>query len=676
MRVLWLLVLSAVALCSCGGGSSSSQLVPKAQTPTLTLPATSGIWSASLGPWNASNSGKLNAFAIDPHDSSTMYVGGGIGTDDGVTTDTGIYKTTNGGASWSAVNAGLGDTTVNWLIFDSSGNALYIATESGGIFRSTDGARSWKQVSNAQSVREIVLNNGIFYAASASGVLSSSDGTTWTLFAPTQAAANALAVSGNDVYAGLVDGTVLHVTSSSQQRLADFPALGAPPAVHAIAVDPNDSHSVYATVAGMVNGIYSDALMHSSDSGASWQPVTVPQSLRGAQAIAFSRTVPHRLYVGGVGLAYTDDARTLNVTNGYGDARTLTVLDGDRLAIASDQGVALGTIGGSFSPVTAGLPINIVRSVAVHGSMVLVTMQDFPPARSTDGGASWQTLSVNSTENGTAYINPNQPNICYVLDNGINVSTDGCSSFFPQAIGTHIASTQPFATDPSSAQTYVITENGAYSATDGAHFQPSGWSVPQPVDVALDPRNGKSMYVSSMSGGPGIWHSLDGGATFSRSNTLIPPGPSYPYDAPVIAVDPANGTVVAVTETAIYRSNDGGATFSAVQEMQWQNRLRSSVLALGRRLDPDARERETQTGGYNIGEHAQFVSTGIGTVLVITTSSGMYASTDDGTTLHSLRADALSHSFEGFTTDGHGKLCSGTDGEGVICATLSSLLSS
>ena len=673
MRFGYLLMIAAVALCSCGGGGSSSQVLPKAPTSTLTLPAANGIWSTSLGPFYGSSSGKLNAFAVDPRNASTIYVGGGIGTDDGVTTDTGIYKTTNGGATWSAMNSGLGDTTINWLIFDASGNALYAATENGGIFRSTDGAQSWQQVSNASGVREIVQSSGTFYAASQSGVLSSTDGSSWSLFAPTQAASNAITVSGHDIYVGLVDGSIYHVTSSGQQRLTDFPALGAPPEVHAIAVDPANALSIYATVAGMVNGVYTDALMHSIDGGSTWQSVAVPQSLRGAQAIGFSRATTHRLFVAGVGLGYTDDGVTFNVGNGFGDARTLDVLAGDRLAIASDQGLAFGAFSGSFTPVTGGLPINIVRTVAVHGSTLLVTMQDFAPAVSANGGVTWQTLSVNSTENGTAYINPNQPNLCYILDNGINVSSDGCSTFAPQSIGTHIASTQPFATDPSTAKTYVITENGAFVASDGAHFQPAGWSVPQPVDAAVDPHNGSHIFVSSMNGGLGVWRSTDGGNTFARSNVLVPPGTSYPNDAPVIAVDPSSGVVVAVTETAIYRSADGGATFNAVQEMQSQARGRASAMSRAQRLDPDAREQMIQSSGYNIGEHAQFVSTAGGTMLVITTESGMYGSTDDGSTLHSLRADALSHAFEGFTTDSSGKFCTGTDGEGVICASLSTL---
>lgn len=666
MRHLCVLTIVAVALVSCGGGgSSSSQGMPAAPASTLTVPQSNGAWSASLGPWNAQNSGKLNAFAIDPHDASTIYAGGGIGTVDGVTSDTGIYKTVNGGASWSAQNNGLLDTTINWLLFDPQG-ALYAATEKGGIFRSSDGAASWQQVSNEPAVRQIVEANGILYAVGKDGVLTSTNGITWSLAIPTPSQANTIAIRENDVYAGLADGSLLHAQgTASATMLYRFGALGAPPVVHAIAIDPADASSIYVSFAAMIDGIYTDALMHSFDAGRTWSPLSVPASLRGAQAIAFSRATPHRLYVAGTGLGYTDDARAVTAAQGYGDARTLQVLDGDRLVIGSDQGIGVGAYGASFRSLTAGLPVNIVRSVAVHGSTVLVTMQDFAPARSTDGGITWQTLSIGSQENGVAYINPSSPSICYVLDHGINVSTDGCSTFSSEAIGQRLASTQPFATDPASARTYAITANGLYVAADGVHFLPIACSVPNPVDIAVDPHDGRRIFISSATGGVAVWHSNDGGITFSRSTTFVPPGPSYPNDAPVLAVDPSNGAVVALTETAIYRSTDGGATFVPLQQLALQERRR----------DPDARTRESETAGYNIGEHIQFIGTTAGPMLLMSTAAGIVSSFDDGSSTHPIGSNAISHQFEGIATDGNGRVCAGTDGEGVLCSDASTLAS-
>lgn len=669
VRTIFALIIAAVALVSCGGGGSSLSggvaPAPGASAP-VPVPVANGLWSASLGPWSSQSSGKLNAVAIDPRNASTIYAGGGIGATDGVTSDTGIFKTTNGGASWTPANTGLGDTTINALLFDSNG-ALYAATESGGIYRSTDGAGTWNQVSNARAVRQLVSSNGVLYAAARGGVLTSSDGMIWTLTTPTSAAANSIAVNGSDVYAGLVDGSLVRAGNAGTQTLRHFSALGAPPVVHAIAIDPANTRSIYVSIAGMIDGIYSDALAHSADAGTTWRSVTIPSSLRGAQAIGFSRLVPHRLYVAGVGLAYTDDASTFQTATGYGDARTLTVLDGDRIALASDQGLALGAYGGSFQPLTGGLPVNIVRSVAVHGSTMLVTMQDFPPARSLDGGATWQSLSVGSNENGVAYINPGAPNICYILDNGVSVSTDGCVTFTTQAIGARIASNQPFATVPGSARTYMVTANGLYVANDGIHFLPIACSVSGPVDIAIDPRNADHLFLSSANGGIRVWRSTDGGVTFARSASFDPPGPSYPDNAPALAVDPSNGDVIAATQTALYRSTDGGATFTALHQLQ------SDVRAAGdRRRDPDAREASTVTQGYNINEHVQFVPTSTGTMLLVTGGGGMMSSRDDGTTTASLDANAISHQFEGIAADG-GRVCAGTDGQGVICTDASRL---
>lgn len=663
MRFLPFVFVISVALVSCGGGGASTpSSAAVASHVTATFPPVNGLWSASLGPWSARSSGKLNAIVVDPSNADTMYVAGGIGSADGVTTDTGIFKTTNGGASWTAVNAGVTDTTINSLSIDANG-ALLAATEDGGMLRSIDGAASWHQVSSALRVRQIIHTSSGYRAAAADGLYVSSDGTAWTLAATTRVAANCVGGDGANVYLGLIDGTIARVQNGAVTYLATLPTLDAPPVVHAIAVDPQNSRSIYASLAGIVDGIYSDALFHSADSGTTWTQVVLPASLRGAQAIAFSRATPHRLYVAGTGLAYTDDGRSFAQAQGYGDARSLDVLANDQIAIASDQGVAFGSYGSAFTPMTAGLPINIVRSVAVSGSSIVVTMQDFPPARSLNAGTTWQTLTANSSENGTAYINPNSPNLCYIVDGAVNVSTDGCASFSSEAIGGYLSSTQPIATVPNSVRTYALSSSGPAVADDGIHFTAVSWPVPGPVDLAIDPHNGSSLFVSSAAGGVRVWHSSDGGASFSPSASLAPPGPSYPNDAPALAVDPTNSnTVIAVTETAVYRSTDGGATFTPLRQTMQQFSARV-------RRNPDALSREISTTlGYNIGEHVAFAQTGSQSLLLISNGGGAFASTDDGTTLHAMTSGAISHAFEGFAVDGN-HVCTGTDGQGVICTT-------
>jgi|GEM_PF-3206525 len=80
----------------------------------------------------------VNAIAIDsdagdPLDSSTVYAGTGGG---------GVYKSEDGGFTWTAVNRGLSNQDVLCLILDSAGTTLYAGTR-GGVFQSQDGGAIW-----------------------------------------------------------------------------------------------------------------------------------------------------------------------------------------------------------------------------------------------------------------------------------------------------------------------------------------------------------------------------------------------------------------------------------------------------------------------------------------------------------------------------------------------------
>ena len=66
-------------------------------------------------------------------DPSTIYAGG-----DGV-----VFKSTDGGASWSALSSGIGAAFVNVLAVDSSNPARIYAGTYGGVFKTVDGGASW-----------------------------------------------------------------------------------------------------------------------------------------------------------------------------------------------------------------------------------------------------------------------------------------------------------------------------------------------------------------------------------------------------------------------------------------------------------------------------------------------------------------------------------------------------
>ena len=71
----------------------------------------------------------VSALAIDPATPTTLYAG----------TSGGVYKSTDGGGNWSAVNTGLGSAAVSALAVDPVTPTTLYAGTAGGVFKSTDG---------------------------------------------------------------------------------------------------------------------------------------------------------------------------------------------------------------------------------------------------------------------------------------------------------------------------------------------------------------------------------------------------------------------------------------------------------------------------------------------------------------------------------------------------------
>jgi hypothetical protein len=102
-----------------------------------------------------------HSLAIDPKNSSTIYVGlaflGGYG---------GVFKSTDGGASWTEADSGLpigsyGPYAVGLLAIDPQApSTLYAitsyATPNGAsIFKTTDGGASWSELSIGLTTRDV-----------------------------------------------------------------------------------------------------------------------------------------------------------------------------------------------------------------------------------------------------------------------------------------------------------------------------------------------------------------------------------------------------------------------------------------------------------------------------------------------------------------------------------------
>ena len=148
----------------------------------------------SIGPGNIG--GRIRSLIIHPNNPDIMWVGGVAG---------GVWKTTNGGASWSTNTDYLANLAVNCMVMDPANpDVLYAGTGEGffsgdvirgdGIFKTEDGGNNWVQLPNSrifQWVNRLAIsptNSKIMLAATQYGLYRSDNaGEDWSLTTLTMA---------------------------------------------------------------------------------------------------------------------------------------------------------------------------------------------------------------------------------------------------------------------------------------------------------------------------------------------------------------------------------------------------------------------------------------------------------------------------------------------------------
>src|SRR5262249_6828389 len=127
----------------------------------------------------------VTALVIDPSTPDTLYAGiAGIGG--------GVYKSTNGGTSWRAVKSGLADRIVDTLVIDpSTPSTLYAGTNDyyypvarSGVYKSTNGGTSWTAMSGLTNIVNVLTTDPstpdtLYAGTNGGGVFKSTDGSRW-----------------------------------------------------------------------------------------------------------------------------------------------------------------------------------------------------------------------------------------------------------------------------------------------------------------------------------------------------------------------------------------------------------------------------------------------------------------------------------------------------------------
>jgi photosystem II stability/assembly factor-like uncharacterized protein len=258
--------------------------------------ANSGLQSTDVG--------YVAALSVAPQSSGTVFAGtnpGSIGTPH-------IYRTTNDGASWSAVytNINVRDLKVDPLSSPSS-LVIYAATPN-GILKSTDGGGTWNFKNNTlgdldvQSINVDPTIANMVYAGTATKFYYSSDGgTTWQDAGIDMVTAGGISIYNDDIYTvnGVNNCLLLSKfpSGSSTWQVVGTQGHGFFQAKD-VALDPTNSSNIYAAGIIPTPGQPERTIDYSTDGGVHWSQYEefVGDNTVNYNAIAVDPASPSRIF--------------------------------------------------------------------------------------------------------------------------------------------------------------------------------------------------------------------------------------------------------------------------------------------------------------------------------------------------------------------------------------------
>ncbi len=434
----------------------------------------------------------IGAIAIASSDHQIIWAGTGESfIRSNVSIGDGVYKSTDGGATWTHMGLERSGRISRIVIDPQNPNTVFVAAEGQGygaqpergVYRSTDGGKTWDKVlfvNDSTGASDLAMdpeNPRILVAGMWSFVIH-----TWGKFS---------GGSGSGVY-------ISHDGGTTWKRATKGLPTG-PLGKVAVAIAPNDASRWYALIETGWEG--KGALWRSDDGGAAWHVVSYSHLLAERPhyytRIMVSPATPNEVYFPSNFLMRSlDGGETAEVMPWGGDTHDMWAdpSNADRMMIGDDGGVQITTTHGrQWHRVV--LPIAQMYHVAVDNEIpynVYGNEQDYTAVRGPSNSqgfsipsALWQTTA--GCESGFSYPDPVDTTIvwggCY---------EGGLEKF-------DLRSKQSFSVDP-------WPDRELDSPADSAKYR---WNWTQPL--ALSPFDHNTVYVGSQY----VHRTTDGGKTWA-----------------------------------------------------------------------------------------------------------------------------------------------------------------
>lgn len=514
---------------------------------------------------------RIGVIAVDPFDSKHVLVGGvGYGRLAPDSDLGGLYVTKDGGATWRRETfLSANNYWCHCVVFDPRTRGTIFAAFTGlgaanGVYRSTDGGGTWTQLTDGlpptasigrTSIAIAPSNGMIVYAQCADsasgsadrvlGVFRSSDGgNTWTNIAGSHfddggqmSYGNAIAVHPQDANHVICGGVDLHLTTDAggQWCVASHwnAERGTPQYAHA------DHHALAmpAAAPGRVYSANDGGLDVSEDGGKTWTNRSNGLSVTMFYDMDIAQT-DARLYGGGA----QDNGTLITQTGSVNDFSELLGGDGGWMVVDPKEAghiYASYQFGGMYR--------------FRNGSMRKVS----PPFKPDEMGGVWMVFIT---------IDPNNSDTVFTGAQRVyRTNNDGLSwdALSPILDGSPISAIEVAAADSKSV--YVGTENGGFFASaDGGQTWSAnlaGSALPGVMITRIDtlPTNGKTIFVTVGNfGNAHVFKSSDAG----QSWVDIDGGqlPDVPHHAVLVRPD-APAHIYVCNDAGVFVSQDGGTTW-------------------------------------------------------------------------------------------------------------------
>ena len=476
--------------------------------------------------------------AFAPTDATVAYAA----------TDSGAYRSGNGGATWARIFT---DSTVTSVTVDPTDADIAFITASLTVYRTDDGGESWTEIvgpHGIMGVDHIVFARSdpdVAYAASHGQLLRSENaGLSWSIVSLPQVHVLDLAVHPSDSKRLLIgtmgdgawrstDGGKSWVNASA--GMIQDSSTGMYPSVADVEYDPGNPNRVFA--AADRRGV----VYRSADAGVSWasKPIGIP----------YAPLV--------VAIAPVDGSRVLLGTHDGGLVRST---DGGSAWAAVNRGL----IGSQVTALVV-QPGTTTTVVAATGGQGIF--------RTTDAGARWVHSGLATRRITSLAGTPSRPGLLYAGgDDGLWRSTDGGRTWsrvksFSRS-GVVAVAVAP--SDP--RRVYVVQFESAWRSSDSG----ATWARMNLREnfgsVAVHPRNPAVVLIGTRAG---VFRSNDSGATWRQGTGFV-----LHRDIHEIAIDPTRPSwmYAAAEFDGVMRSRDGGATWRFMREGLGSLRVRAVAI--------------------------------------------------------------------------------------------------